>query len=108
MSRRCNHRRNFAVGAGARPAITGNHNDEPQGERSKQQSVGQYAEPAHGTSDVGDDLTRCLEVECAASIGSAYDSSNPPPPALDEIHKIFETYLRRTKHSGCTRMSHVP
>jgi hypothetical protein len=54
------------------PTITGNHNDEPQYERGQQQSVGQYAEPAHGTSDMGDDLASCPEVECAASIGSAY------------------------------------
>ena len=44
----------------------------PQYERGQQQSVGQYAEPAHGTSDMGDDLASCPEVECAASIGSAY------------------------------------
>ena len=60
-----------------RPAITGDHNDEPKCERGQQQSVGQYAEPAHGTSDMGDDLASCPEVECAASIGSAYVGSNP-------------------------------
>jgi hypothetical protein len=42
--------------------------------------VGQYAEPAHGTSDIGDDLASCPEVERAASIGSAYVGSNPRPP----------------------------
>jgi hypothetical protein len=80
MSRRCDRRRYCAIGAGTRPAITGNHDDEPQYERDQQQSVGQYAEPAHGTSDIGDDLANCPEVERAASIGSAYVGSNQPPP----------------------------
>ncbi len=90
MSRRCDRRRYCAVGAGTRPAITGGHNDEPKCERGQQQSVRQYAEPAHGTSDMGDDLAGCPEVECAASIGSAYAGSNPLL-AEDAIHKIFET-----------------
>ena len=77
MSRRCDRRRYCAVGAGTRPAITGDHNDEPKCERGQQQSVGQYAESAHGTSDVGDDLTSSTAVECAASIGSAYVGPNP-------------------------------
>jgi hypothetical protein len=80
MSRRCDRRRYCAIGAGTRPAITGNHDDEPQYERDQQQSVGQYAEPAHGTSDIGDDLANCPDVERAASIGSAYVGSNQPPP----------------------------
>jgi hypothetical protein len=80
MSRRCDRRRYCAIGAGTSPAITSDHNDEPQYEPGQQQSVGQYAEPAHGTSDMGDDLASCPEVERAASIGSAYVASNPRPP----------------------------
>jgi hypothetical protein len=108
MSRRCDRRRCCAVGAGTHPAIAGDHNDEPQHERGQQQSVGQDAVPAHGTSDRGEDLASCPEVERAASIGSAYVGSNPRPTRHDEIHKIFETPCCSTKRSACVRMSHVP
>jgi hypothetical protein len=90
MSRRCDWRRYCAVGTGTHPAITGDHNNEPQHERSQQQSVGQDAVPAHGTSEMGDDLASSPEVERAASIGSAYVGSNHCS-RQDTIHKIFET-----------------
>jgi hypothetical protein len=80
MNGRCDRRRHCAIGAGTSPAITSDHNNEPQYERGQQQAVGQYAEPAHGTSDIADNLTSCPEVERAASIGSAYVGSNPRPP----------------------------
>jgi hypothetical protein len=92
MSRRSDRRRYFAVEAGARPAITGNHNDEPQCKRNQQQSVGQYAESAHETSDIDDDLASCPEVKRAASIGSAYDGSNPPPRARRDSQDISDLF----------------
>jgi hypothetical protein len=88
MSRRWDRRRYCAIGAGIRSSITGDHNDEPQYERGQQQSVGQYPEPAHGTSDIGDDLASCPEVERAASIGSAYVGSNPLPAVRRDSQDI--------------------
>jgi hypothetical protein len=90
MSRQWDRRRYCAIRAGTRSSITGDHNDEPQYERGQQQSVGQYPEPAHGTSDIGDDLASCPEVERAASIGSAYVGSNPRPGGKTR----FTRYLR--------------
>jgi hypothetical protein len=90
MSRRCDRRRYCAVGAGTGPAITGDHNDEHQHERGQQQSVGQDSVPAHGTSERREDLASCPEVECAASIGSAYVGSNHCS-RHNTIHKVCQT-----------------
>jgi hypothetical protein len=55
---------------------------------------------------MGDDLANSPEVECAASIGSAYVGSNHWS-RQDTIHKIFET-LAAHEAFACVRMSHVP
>jgi hypothetical protein len=54
---------------------------------------------------MGDDLASCPEVECVASIGSAYVGSNHCS-RQDTIHKIFET-LAAHEAFACVRMSHA-